>query len=241
MFQHLSGLFGQPSLSDIEQACALCEATCRAAVCAACDSSFERSQCRLACGRCAIRSTSSATCGQCLRVPPHFEATTAAFYYRYPLDKLVQSLKFSADFKLVKFFTYALTEALAARGGDSWGRPEIVVAMPLGNQRLKERGFNQAALLAAGVATQLNLPVAHGAMLRIRETPPQSGLNRAARIKNIRGAFACDASLAGKTVAIVDDVMTTGATMSEAARVLKSAGAVRVEAWVLARAISERN
>jgi predicted amidophosphoribosyltransferase len=78
-------------------------------------------------------------------------------------------------------------------------------------------------------------------MLRIRETPPQSGLNRAARIKNIRGAFACDASLAGKTVAIVDDVMTTGATMSEAARVLKSAGAVRVEAWVLARAISERN
>jgi ComF family protein len=176
-----------------------------------------------------------------LRDQPHFDATVAAFHYQYPLDKLVQSLKFGADLKLVQFFTGALTEAVTSYDRQDQAWPEIVVALPLANQRLKERGFNQAALLAAGVAKQLKLPVAHGAMLRIRETPPQSGLDRAARIKNIRGAFACDTSLVGRSVAIVDDVMTTGATLSEAARALKSAGAARVEAWVLARALLEHD
>jgi ComF family protein len=165
----------------------------------------------------------------------------AAFHYQYPLDKLVQSLKFGADLKLVRFFTDTLAEAVMSYDSENRASPEIVVALPLANQRLKERGFNQAALLAAGVAKQLKLPVAHGAMLRIRETPPQSGLNREARIKNIRGAFVCDSSLVGKSVAIVDDVMTTGATISEAARALKNAGAARVEAWVLARALFERS
>jgi ComF family protein len=176
-----------------------------------------------------------------LRDQPQFDATVAAFHYKYPLDKLVQSLKFGADLKLVQFFTDTLAEAVMSCDRKNRAAPEIVVALPLANQRLKERGFNQAALLAAGVAKQLKLPVAHGAMLRIRETPPQSGLNREARIKNIRGAFACDTSLVGRSVAIVDDVMTTGATLSEAARALKSAGAARVEAWVLARAVSERS
>jgi ComF family protein len=165
----------------------------------------------------------------------------AAFHYQYPLDKLVQSLKFGADLKLVRFFSNAIAEAVLSSAGENCAFPEIVIALPLSNQRLKERGFNQAALLAAGVAKQLKLPVAHGARLRIRETPPQSGLNREARIKNIRGAFACDTSLVGKSVAIIDDVMTTGATLSEAARTLKNAGAARVEAWVLARAVLQRS
>ena len=236
-----SGLFGRPRLTDIEQACALCEATSRGAVCAACAESLARTDYGLACPSCAMPGSSSAICGQCLRDRPQFDASVAAFHYQYPFDKLVQSLKFGADLKLVQFFTSALAQAVLAFRPQTQACPQIVVALPLANQRLSERGFNQAALLAAGVAKHLNLPVAHGAMLRIRETPPQSGLNREARIKNIRGAFACDTSLVGKSVAIVDDVMTTGATLSEAARILKSAGAERVEAWVLARAISERN
>jgi ComF family protein len=237
----LSGLFGRPRLTDIEQACALCEATSRGAVCAACADNLPRTQHGLTCQVCAIPGASNAVCGQCLRDPPHFDASVAAFHYQYPFDKLVQSFKFGADLKLVQFFASALAQTVSLLHTQAEAFPQIVVALPLANQRLKERGFNQSALLAAGVANQLKLPVAHGAMLRIRETPPQSGLNREARIKNIRGAFACDTSLVGKSVAIVDDVMTTGATLSEAARILKSAGACRVEAWVLARAISERN
>lgn len=235
------GLFDRSRLSEIDQACALCEATDQSAVCSACADSLGRSRRAFVCVKCALPGASHEVCGKCLSEPPHFDSTVAAFHYQYPLDKLVQSLKFGADLKLVRFFSNAIAEAVLSSAGENRLFPEIVVALPLANQRLKERGFNQAALLAAGVAKQLKLPVAHGAMLRIRETPPQSGLNREARIKNIRGAFACDTSLVGKSVAIIDDVMTTGATLSEAARTLRNAGAERVEAWVLARALLERS
>ena len=236
-----TGLFGRPRLTAIEQACALCEATGRSAVCTACADSLTRSQRAFACASCGVPGANNAVCGQCLRDPPFFDATIAAFHYQYPFDRLVQSLKFNADLKLVQFFSNALAQAVRPPHDEIRSPHEIVVALPLANERLKKRGFNQAALLAAGVAKQLQLPVAHGAMLRIRETPPQSGLNREARIKNIRGAFACDTSLAGRSVVLVDDVMTTGATLSEAARALKLAGAARVEAWVLARALQGSN
>jgi ComF family protein len=116
----------------------------------------------------------------------------------------------------------------------------MIVAVPLAPNRFAERGFNQSILLASALAKRLRLPVAHAAMLRIRETPPQTGLTRKDRKKNIKGAFDSRALPANARVAIVDDVMTTGATLSEAARVLKRAGASRVEAWVIARAAYER-
>jgi ComF family protein len=150
---------------------------------------------------------------------------------------LVQSFKFRADLKLANFFSANLAEAVRAALAVSTARPEFLVALPLSRQRLTERGYNQSALLADGVASRLGMNVAHDAMLRIRETPPQSGLSRDARIKNIRGAFDCGVDLTGRHIAIVDDVMTTGATLSEAAKVLKKAGAARVDAWVLSRAM----
>lgn len=130
---------------------------------------------------------------------------------------------------------FADAVARAVDAGDGQHRPVLVIPLPLAPKRLAERGFNQAALLGAQVSKILGLRFEARGMLRVRETPPQTGLNREARLKNVRGAFDCTQRLAGH-VAIVDDVMTTGATLSEAAKVLKKAGAARVSAWVIARA-----
>ena len=230
-----AGLFSRLRLTDIRQACVLCDADDRAVVCGPCRQSLACMTDANGCRQCAVPGASDAICGQCLRDTPHFDATLAAFEYRFPLDRLVQSFKFRADLKLVDFFV----SAMAARVSTAARLPDLLVALPLANQRLRERGFNQSALLADGLARVIGRPVAHGAMLRIRETPPQSGLDRLARIKNIRGAFDCRDNLTGQHVALIDDVMTTGATLSEAARVLKKAGAQQVVAWVLSRAVLE--
>ena len=130
-------------------------------------------------------------------------------------------------------FAGAIARAVAA--GDAQHRPVLVIPLPLAPKRLAERGFNQSALLGAQISKILGLRFEARGMLRVRETPPQTGLNREARLKNVRGAFDCTQRLDGH-VAIVDDVMTTGAMLSEAAKVLKKAGATRVSAWVIARA-----
>jgi ComF family protein len=233
-----TGLFAHRGLLDIPQACVLCDAEDRAAVCTPCAGSLRRSDAASACPVCAIPAPSGRVCGQCLSLAPHFDATIAAYHYAFPLDRLVQSFKFRADLKLAAFFSDALASSVASSvAAQERSLPSVVVALPLAKRRLRERGFNQAALLADDVAKRLHLSAAHDAMLRIRETPPQSGLTRDARVKNIRGAFDCQARLDGLHVAIVDDVMTTGATLSEAAKVLKRAGAARVDAWVLSRAL----
>jgi len=228
-----TGLFSRLRLTDIRQACVLCDADDRAVVCGPCTQSLTNMTDATCCRQCALPGTTDAICGQCLRDTPHFDATLAAFEYRFPLDRLVQSFKFRADLKLLDFFV----SAMAARVSITTRLPDLLVALPLANQRLRERGFNQSALLADGLARAIGTPAAHGAMLRIRETPPQSGLDRPARIKNIRGAFDCRDNLTGKHIALIDDVMTTGATLSEAASVLKKAGAQQVDAWVLSRAV----
>ena len=145
----------------------------------------------------------------------------------------MQAYKFSANLGLLPLFADAVARAVAA--GDAQRRPLLVIPLPLAPKRLAERGFNQSALLGAQISKILGLRFEARGMLRVRETPPQTGLNREARLKNVRGAFDCTRRLDGH-VAIVDDVMTTGATLSEAAKVLKKAGAARVSAWVIARA-----
>jgi ComF family protein len=114
--------------------------------------------------------------------------------------------------------------------------PDVIIPMPLAKKRLATRGFNQSALLARGIGRRLHIKVESHGLLRVRETPPQAGLNRAARLENMKGAFDCAQNLAGLRIALVDDVMTTGATMSDAARALKKQGAATVDAWAIARA-----
>ena len=116
-------------------------------------------------------------------------------------------------------------------------RADLIVPMPLSAARLRERGFNQAQEIARLVGRLRDTEVATHLCRRVMETPPQATLPWKARASNVRGAFVCDRDLSGARVAVVDDVVTTGATLNELARVLKRAGAAHVSGWSVARAV----
>lgn len=228
-------------LLAVSQDCALCGERNNAVVCVPCSGLLPALSTNC-CPQCSAEATAHAAsegqiCGTCLREPPLFDAAVAAYRYAFPVDRLLQSFKFNANLALVDLFADALAERVRSSGPPSL-TPRLIVPLPLAPKRLAARGFNQAALIATRVARGLQLPIERAPLLRIRETPPQAGLARDARRKNVKGAFACDqgVDLSGVSIAIVDDVMTTGATLSEAARALKAAGASRVEAWVVSRA-----
>lgn len=182
-----------------------------------------------ACPVCAIPVADGLVCGACQRTAPAFDATVAALPYSFPADRLVQALKYGNRLALAHFLA-GLLEA----SGPSDERA-IVVPMPLHPRRLRERGFNQAAEIARPLARAWGLPFAADAIERVRDTPPQASLPWLARRVNMRGAFRCRSAFEGRTVVVIDDVMTTGATLDELARTLKSHGAARVENRVVAR------
>ena len=205
--------------------CYLCRGSARDLLCAGCESELPWLGAAV-CPRCALASPAGALCGRCLAEPPAFDATVAALEYRFAADVLLQALKFRGELALAGYFAGALRTRIAAQEAD------IVVPVPLSPRRLRERGYNQAAELAkrlAGSRVELDL------CERTRDGPAQMELPLAERRRNVRGAFAVRRTLAGATVAVVDDVMTSGATLAEMARALKSAGAARVVNWVIAR------
>ena len=182
------------------------------------------------CPRCALPSPSGSLCGSCLAAPPHFDETTALWLYEFPCDRLVQALKYRAWLGLASFFARRLAP-LAPRAVD------LLVPMPLHPERLAQRGFNQALEIARSLAARTGVAIEPRAVHRARNTVPQTELPYDERAKNIRGAFASRLDLSGKTIAVVDDVMTTGATLNELAMVLKRSGAARVHNLVVARAV----
>jgi len=179
------------------------------------------------CPRCALPSPAGAVCGSCLTHPPHFDATLALWRYEFPCDGLVQALKYRARLALAGFFA----RSLASR---TMPEVDLIVPMPLHPRRLAERGFNQAL----EIARHLGRPIEPRGVLRVKHTPPQTELPYEERAKNVCGAFLCKLDLTGARVAVLDDVMTTGATLNELARALKRAGAARVENLVIARTVS---
>ena len=182
------------------------------------------------CPICAVASVRAEVCGQCLAHPPRFAKVSVAVSYGFPADALIRRLKYAADLSLAD----PLAALLADRAGQEM-RPDCIIPMPLSAQRLRERGFNQSHEIARGLARRLHVQVADAACKRIRHTPPQASLPLDQRRANIRGAFECTMDLDGARVAIVDDVLTSGATLNELARTLLRAGAAEVTGWVLAR------
>jgi ComF family protein len=217
------------ALDWLGQDCALCGAVSGAEpVCAACIGGLPAAPAH--CPRCALPAPGGLTCGACLAAPPHFDGTVALWLYEFPCDRLVQALKYRARLGLASFFA----RQLAAR---ALPPVDLVVPMPLHPERLAQRGFNQALEIARAFARRSGLPLEPRGARRIQNTVPQTDLPYEERARNIRGAFTCRLDLSGKSVAVVDDVMTTGATLNELARVLKRAGASRVQNLVVARAV----
>lgn len=188
------------------------------------------------CFRCAIPLPVDGTCGRCQKSPPPVASTVALVRYAWPADELATRLKFRADLAVQGLMRALVRDErpgrLAGLGGDT-----LLVPVPLSRPRLAARGFNQAQVLAEAVAIETGAPLVH-ALERRRDTPAQVGLSRVARRRNVRDAFVADpARITGRTVWLVDDVLTTGATMRAAALALKRAGAGSVSALAFARAL----
>jgi ComF family protein len=156
----------------------------------------------------------------------------AALSYDFPLDALIHGVKYGHQLALIPPLGTALAQRVLAHP-----RPDLLIAMPLHPLRLRERGFNQALELAKVIAKLHDIPLLPKGAERIRATAPQVGLPWKERAGNLRGAFAATTDLTGKHVAMVDDVMTTGASLHELALALRRRGAREISAWVVARTL----
>jgi ComF family protein len=229
MFQRL--------IAGVERAlpgqCAVCRAWPAQSLCDSCVSRFAQPLHR--CLRCALPvGVGVLQCGRCLASPPPLDGCCAAVSYDYPWSALIAQYKFKGQAGWARVFATLMRSA-------PWVEPaldeaDLVLPIPLARERLAERGFNQSLQLARLLAPR---HVDGTLLLRVRDTPAQSALDRAARHANVKGAFALDplraAEVRGKRIVLVDDVMTSGASLHAAAQVLREAGSARVTAVVLAR------
>ena len=179
----------------------------------------------------AARALVCADCAADLPRDPGMTDVRAPFAYRFPVDRMVQRFKAGGDLALGRWLAERLADHVR---GDR--RPDVVVAAPLGRLRLRRRGFNQSLEIARVVARAIGARCPRRALTKVRETRPQQGLGRRARQRNLRGAFTCTPALRGRRVAIVDDVVTTGATMLAITAALHRAGVRSVSWWAVARA-----
>jgi ComF family protein len=204
--------------------------------CAACSKALPWNEraCR-ACGLPLAGATAAGACGDCLRAAPPQDASWVAFRYAAPLDQAIVDLKFHGRLAPAHVLGGLMARRLARRPEPL---PELLIPVPLSPGRLRRRGYNQALELGRELARLLSLPLAPSAARRVRATLEQTRLDAPARRRNVRGAFAvAAAAVAGRHVALLDDVVTTGATMAELARATRAAGAARIEAWAAARAL----
>ena len=215
------------------QPCACCGAPGRALLCPGCQADLPRLD--NPCRRCAEPLPAGATplCPRCLGPrPPAFARIHALFAYAPPVDRLITGLKYHGRWEAARLLGSLLGEALA--GADPV--PDILVPVPLHPRRLRRRGYNQALEMARHAAARARLPLEAGRCRRVRHGPPQAGQDAAARRRAVRDAFAVDGRVDGLHVGIIDDVVTTAATVNELARVLRRAGAREVSVWCAARA-----
>ncbi len=207
--------------------CALCADACERVVCAPCEGSLVRVADE-SCPRCKLPASNGEVCGRCLRYPPKWDRLSATFMYEFPLDRLIVVAKHARYWGVFDW---------AASLSEAWPfvTNAVVIPVPASPERLTERGYNQATLLAQSLAKRFTLSVDADAIIRVRETGSQANRNWVERRKNVKHAFAATRSLAGESVVLVDDVLTTGATLNECARAALDAGAKQVDAFVIAR------
>ncbi|MEN8180682.1 MAG: ComF family protein [Pseudomonadota bacterium] len=171
-------------------------------------------------------------CGHCTQQRPEFDRCYAALEYDHLTGPLISRLKFNRRLSHAGLLSELLCDYLERQQATL---PQLILPVPLHRQRLQERGYNQALEIGRSVGKHFGLPVATRLCRRISATPAQTGLDRKARRKNLRRAFELAGSVNGMSIALLDDVVTTGATASELAGLLKKSGASRVDVWAVAR------
>lgn len=230
MFRQLLARLSQ----QVPSQCAVCHAWPARPVCDSCVQRFAQPVPR--CQTCALPVLSSMRqCGACINDPPPLDRALAAVPYAYPWTGVMTQFKFQEQVGWARSMAMLLRSA-------PWVEPALenahwLLPMPLSLQRLQQRGFNQALVLARALEPT---KVKDGVLLRVKDTAPQSSLPRKERLQGVRGAYALEplyaAAVRDKRIVLLDDVMTTGASLHEAARVLRRAGAAHLTAVVFARA-----
>ncbi len=211
-------------------ACALCAGRAgESGLCAGCFASLPQLQAPQ-CPVCAVPTPEDRLCGRCLSEPPSFDRVVTALEYGHPVDGLVSALKYRRQLFAARPLAYCLAQRL-----EQEPYPDRVLAMPVSHAHLRARGFNQAMEIARLACREFGLRPDTGLATRLPIGAPQASLPWKERRKNVRGAFRCEQDLSGLAVAVVDDVLTTGATLDELARVLKRRGARSVVGWICAR------
>ena len=185
------------------------------------------------CPRCAepLVADLNLHCPRCQQQPPAFDRTLAAFSYRFPLTELIPAVKYQRQPTALGWLSATLAELIDDR---LERKPQLLLPVPMHPWQLFRRGFNQAALIAERLSRELGIPYHDGILRKIRNTSHQADLGRTERQANLRGSFACQGRVPAH-VAIVDDVMTTGSTADELARLLRRHGAEQIDVWLLAR------
>jgi ComF family protein len=211
--------------------CLLCAAASAASLlCPACAADLPQLPAAL-CPQCGDETTLGERCGACLKDPPAFAQTIALFRYEFPVDRLIQALKYGHQLALAAWLGRRLGERLVTADYD------MLLPLPLHPSRLRTRGFNQSLEIARVTSKALGIPMNPAILTRIRATPPQAELPLKERGRNVLGAFECGGDLAGRRILLIDDVMTSGSTLREAARILKLHGAGQITVAVAARAL----
>lgn len=225
-------VYGRP-LADacLPPACTLCGGrTAGALLCAACTADLPWNT--SACPGCALPQAQGVLCPACLHRPRAFDAACAAFTLAAPVQQGIHGLKYQAQFLQANLLAQAFAQHLQQQSHTS---PQLIVPVPLHWRRQWWRGYNQSIELAKMIGKALGIAVDAKAAKRLRATPDQIGQSAAQRRRNLKGAFVVSERVAGLDIALLDDVMTTGATLEELAQACKAAGAARVDAWAIAR------
>lgn len=189
------------------------------------------------CPQCGLASDGN-VCGSCLSNPPDFDATQAVFLYSFPVDAMMVRYKYGNMMHLSHIFGQFLSDKLALSLASN--QIDFIIPIPMHPARIKERGFNQAHEIAKALTMNCKEKLYFKSAERIKLTPPQASLPLKDRVKNIKGAFQVNHDLSDKRIAIVEDVMTTGASLNELAKTLKKAGATHVECWIIARTLPHK-
>jgi ComF family protein len=177
-------------------------------------------------------------CGGCLRKPPPFDAAFALFAYEKPVTKLIMELKFHERLLNARILGELMLEAIRTRWYHNKPLPDVIIPMPLHVTRLRERGFNQALEITRPIARSLKIPVDITSCVRQKATAPQARLAAERRAQNLRNAFLVRGNFAGRHIALLDDVTTTGHSINALASAFKKAGAPRIDVWFCARTLT---
>ena len=218
------------ALNQLNGNCFFCADNSFLHCCSTCELAFFASTAR--CPVCARQQAEGLICGQCLQSVCLFDSSTVITDYRYPVDRFIQAIKYKSKPELLFTLSSLLAKRIKTTG---FPLPELLIPVPLHPERQHVRGFNQALLLTKQLSRLCDIPFEENAIVRVKNTKPQSLQNLSSRKQNVINAFERRHNISAAHIAIVDDVITSGATVSEISKLLRKQGCEEIEVWTLTR------